>query len=170
MKVTFSRYSSIILILLIFLFSEGTSVFAQTEEDLSNNLNWINVGLGFSSLGAIGGCADFNFQFKKLMFSLHATVNSEKSGILAGGDEFFDTGLLIGIATQSQENHASISVGIARVTGSRYKETTGGFFGGKRVDIDPTIGFPIGLNIYLNLNKEETFGGITLSLIFGKLL
>ncbi len=183
MKVTFLRYLFIILILITSLSLEFTSVFARTETKSNENLYWFNGGLGRSSLGSVGGSTGMSIQLKKMMFSMRATANSEGGGILDGGDEFFDVGLLIGIATQRLKNNASFLVGIARVAGSRYIETSDSFFGGKRVDIVPTIGFPIesqlffklsgwfgmGLNIYLNLNREETFGGITLNLMLGKL-
>ena len=186
MKVDFLSTLFIVFILIISQSLGFSSVFAQIETKPNDNLYWINGGLGRSSLGSLGGSAGISIQLKKMMFSLRATGNSEKGGWFEGGDEFSDVGLLIGIATQRPKNHASFSVGLARVTGSRYIETeTKGFslFSGKRVDISPTIGFPIesqlflklsswfgmGLNIYFNINEKRTFGGITLNLMLGKL-
>ncbi len=64
------------------------------------------------------------------------------------------------------------------MTGSRGK----GLFNG-REDVDPTFGLPIavqlfgnisrivglGLYVYVNLNEEQDFGGVTLYLRLGKL-
>ena len=81
------------------------------------------------------------------------------------------------------EQLTSFSIGIARVTGNRYQGSGGFLSGGKRVDIIPTIGFVsesqlflkigssfgLGLNLYFNLNKEESFGGIAINIVFGAL-
>ncbi len=54
---------------------------------------------------------------------------------------------------------------------------------GERVSIDPVIGIPVqsqlflklnpniglGINFYLNFNKEKTFGGLTFNLVIGKI-
>jgi len=160
------------------------SVIAQEKLEPDMYPIWINAGLGISSLGAIGGNAGLSVQSGKWLYTIRGTANSENSGILSGGDEFFDVALLFGIATENKKNHASFSIGIARVTGSRYREGSGGFlFSGKRNDISPTIGLPmesqlffkisgflgLGLNLYFNLNKEESFGGLSLNLMLGSL-
>ncbi len=181
MKIIFSRSLCSFFIFIILLHIGYESVHAQAEKESLKNLHWINAGLGVSSMGSFGGNAGLSIQYGKLIYTLRGTANSEE--YLRGGDEFFDVGLLIGIASETQKSHASISIGIAIVTGSRYQKTPSFFgFGGKSVDIIPTIGLPIesqlflklsrsigmGFNIYLNINKEEPFGGITLNLLLGK--
>ena len=188
MKGSFSIYSLLVCIIIVFLSSESTYVYAQ-------NGVWIHAGLGISSLGPFGGSpggsAGLSIQSKKLIFSLRATANKEDAvEIFTAGEEFYDVGLLVGIATQNLKTHTSFSVGLARVTGFRIMETTVEyedcflcFYSEKRVDIDPTIGIPIefqrfvkvsggfgiGFNIYWNINNVKSFGGITLNLMLGKL-
>jgi len=186
MKGSFSSYSLMVYTIIVSLSSGSTSVYGQNEVKPKMNLYWIHAGLGRSSLGSLGASAGLGIQLNNLIFSLRGTANAEEFGIFSGGDEFFDLGLLVGIGTRKQKVHASFSVGIARVTGSRFMETTeGGFLGsdGKSVAIDPAIGFPlelqlfhkvyrssgIGLNFYWNLNHEESFGGLTVNFMFGKL-
>jgi len=98
-------------------------------------------------------------------------------------DEFFDVGLLVGLAGQSRKGHASIAIGLARVTGSRSEGLDLFGTGTGREDIVPTLGLPIelqlfgnivrnlglGLYAYANLNAEQVFGGITVNLRLGKL-
>jgi len=179
-KKSFSPYSLIAYTIIFFLSSESTSVYGQYEvKPKTNNLYWIHAGLGRSSLGSLGASAGLGIQLNNLILSLRGTANAENYlEIFSGGDEFFDVGLLVGIGARKQKVHASFSVGIARVTGSRY-------ISGERVDIDidPTIGFPIevqlfhkafrssaiGLNFYWNINREKSFGGLTVGFMFGKL-
>jgi len=144
---------------------------------------WLNGGLGVNSLGSLAGSANVSLQLDKYIYALRATANSENAELFGGGDEFFDTGLLFGLATKSRKKFASIAIGIARVTGNRYEGKPGLFGGGKRVNIAPTVGFPVevqlflrpasffgvGTYIYGNLNSEQSFGGITLCLQLGKL-
>ena len=144
---------------------------------------WLNGGLGISSLGSLGGNANISVHFDKFLLSLRSTVNSEKSGLFVGGDEFFDMGLLFGLAKSEQKQFFSIAIGIARVTGNHYIGEPGLFSDGHRVDITPVIGLPLeaqlffrptgflGLGTYLygNLNSEHSFSGITFCLQVGKL-
>ena len=102
--------------------------------------------------------------------------------VFSTGSEFYDIGLLVGVATQNRKSHTSFSIGLARVTGIRVTENVQLYFN-ERVDIDPTIGIPIefqrfvkvsggfgiGFNIYWNINNVKSFGGITLNLMLGKL-
>jgi len=186
MKGRFYPYSLIVCTIIILLSLESISVYGQNEAKPKTNLYWIHAGLGRSSLGSLGASAGLGFQLNHLILSLRGTANAEEFGIFSGGDEFFDVGLLVGVSTRNQKVHASFSVGIARVTGTHFIETTeGGFLGsdGKSVAIDPTIGFPlelqlfhkayrssaIGLNFYWNINHEESFGGLTVNFMFGKL-
>ena len=178
MKKSFSPYSLIVYTIIFFLSSESTSVYGQYEvKPKTNNLYWIHAGLGRSSLGSLGASAGLGIQLNNLILSLRGTTNAEEFiEIFSEGDEFFAVGLLVGIGARKQKVHASFSMGIARVTGSRY-------ISGERVDIDPTVGLPIevqlfhkayrssaiGLNFYWNINREESFGGLTVGFMFGKL-
>ncbi|MCH8126734.1 hypothetical protein IIC38_12325 [candidate division KSB1 bacterium] len=181
MKGSFSIYSLLVCIIIVFLSSESTYVYAQNEV-------WIHAGLGISSLGPFGGSpggsAGLSIQSKKLIFSFRMTANLEDI-VFSTGSEFYDIGLLVGVATQNRKSHTSFSIGLARVTGIRVTENVQCVFFcfNERVDIDPTIGVPIvfqyfmkvsgvigyGFNIYWNINNVKSFGGITLNLMLGKL-
>jgi hypothetical protein len=144
---------------------------------------WLNVGLGGSTIGSYSGSASFSFQIEKYLVSIRATANTETFGLFEGGDEFYDVGLLIGYVPVRSKTLISIAAGIARVSGFRYIGEPGFLFGsGKREDIEATIGIPIeiqlfqrlsnyggiGAYIYANINKEESFAGITVCLQLGK--
>lgn len=159
------------------------TTYGQTPSDPSKTVFWLNGGLGLSSLGSLAGVASFSVQVSQVLVSLRTTANSECVGLACGGDEFFDLGVLIGIASIGKKTHISVAAGFARVTGSRYIGQPGFFGKGKRIDIDSTIGFPVevqlfkkhsgvsrlGLYVFSNINSERSFGGIALCLQFGKL-
>ena len=167
-------YIRLTCISLVIITARSDFVFAQGLTDLSESSKdtyWLNAGLGFSTLGSLSGNLGGSFQHDNLLFSLRTTVHSEST--FEGGDEFFDLGFLVGFASRSTTHHASIAIGIARVTGSRYEGKSGLFSSGKRVEIDAVIGIPIetqlfikfnnagiGVNIFVNLNKVQTFGGL----------
>ncbi len=181
MKESFSINPLLVCIIIVFLSSESTYVYAQKEI-------WVHAGLGVNSLGPFpgspGGSAGLSIQPKKLIFSFRMTANLEDI-VFSTGSEFYDIGLLVGVATQNRKSHTSFSIGLARVTGIRVTENVQCVFFcfNERVDIDPTIGVPIvfqyfmkvsgvigyGFNIYWNINNVKSFGGITLNLMLGKL-
>jgi|GEM_PF-1422434 len=180
---TFRRHFCVVSAGLILLGAGCQHALAGTEKESTGHSFWLNAGAGLCSLGSFGGNIGFHVQTKRLLYSVRGTANSEAVGFLDGGDEFYDAAVLIGIATPQPDNyHASFSMGIARVTGSRFVESPESlFFGGKSVDINPTLGFAaqsqlflkisrvigMGLSVYLNLNDMKPFGGVTLGLRFG---
>lgn len=91
------------------------------------------------TLGSIAGSANASIQFKRALFSLRGTVNSES----LFDDHFSDIGLLVGLATHGRKGHASAAIGVAMVTGSRNEGLD--LFGPDtgREKIDPTFGLPI---------------------------
>ncbi|MBU4444988.1 hypothetical protein KJ656_07910 [bacterium] len=166
-------------LILVLVFAGINSVCAQPTSQTSKSRFWLSGGLGLSTLGSIAGSANASIQFKRILFTLRTTANSAS----LFGDEFFDVGLLVGLASQGRGGHASVSVGFARVTGSRSDGLDLFGTGAGREDIDPTFGLPIevqlfgnigrilglGLYAYANVNTEQIFGGITVNLRFGKL-
>lgn len=145
---------------------------------------WLAAGVGLSSLGSLGGVASVNVQRRRLLFSARATANEQCVSLFCGGDELFDTALLVGVATLSPDDpaHASFALGVARVTGSRFIDGPG-FFGGGRAAITPSLGLAadaqvdlrlgggagLALDLYLDINREASFAGFTLGLELGKL-
>jgi hypothetical protein len=189
MKGRSNRYSLIVFTITVLLCSGSTCVYGQNAAK-AKVMYWIQAGLGRSSLGSLAGRVGLGLQLKHLIFSIGGTQNVEEVGIFSSGDQLGDLGLLIGIGTRDHKVHASFSVGVARVAGSRYVETPPPLdcflfdcISGETVDINPTIGFPlefqffhkayrssaIGLSFYWNINHEESFGSITVGFMFGKL-
>lgn len=158
----------------------GTSpALAQPADRNDVERYWLGGGLGVCSLGDMAGNVNGCCQVGSILLSARVTVNT--AGLFA--DEFFDLAALAGLTTRSARGHASIGVGLSRVTGSRCEGLNLFSTGTCRKPIAPTIGLPIeaqlfrylsrslgaGLYLYANLNKEENLAGITFNLIYGKL-
>ena len=137
---------------------------------------WASFGYGLAALA--GADAEGTYSFAG-QFGLHHQrsryVASLRTAVLFdifGDTGFVDIGLLVGRATRTRRSHASAGVGLALVQGTdpiTYAAVT-------------TIGVPLeaqvfysagllGLGLYgfASVNPERTFGGVTLSLQFGKL-
>ncbi len=155
---------------------------AQPQIDFDNPKIWLSPGLGITFNGGIGGKLNINGQFGNGFAAIRGAV-ATTGGL--GSDEFYDIGLLTGLASMGGKNHFSAATGLAWMSGSRYIEQEGTcLLGcGERQKIDPVVGVPIeiqwsynfssflgmGASGYLNINGEQTFGGLTLSLHLGKL-
>lgn len=167
------------LFFILFLIKTGT---AQSTAPMNHSRYWISGGLGISSLGSLAGSVNGCVQYNRALFIAHATANSQGTF----DDEFFDIGLLMGVASKSRKGHVSVAVGVSLVTGSRSEGLYINFFGNEekgRQDITPTFGIPLevqlyrnlgrflglGFDIYANINSEQAFSGITLNLWIGKL-
>jgi len=167
----------------VLLLAKAAPADAQLPAEPNKVTYWLSGGLGHSSLGSLAGNASGNIQYGSGLISLHASAHAETVEIFGGGDELYDLGLLVGIASRGTRELASFAVGIARVTGSRYIGRPGLFSSGRRVGTQPTIGLPIeaqlfhklgriaglGACMYADINSEQTFGGITLNIQLGKL-
>ena len=158
------------------------SLYAQSNNSSNANI-WITGGLGASTIGSLAANANLNLQIDKFLFSLRTSGYLEKAGIFSGGDEFSDIAFLVGIGSKDPKFYKSISIGLAKIEGSRYHGKPGLFSGGKRIPFQSTIGFAIeshlnikisnffgiGLSPYLNINKEQTFFCLTMCISLGKL-
>ena len=164
---------------ILVLFLLGVIPVARAEE----TNYWLNVGFGRCSLGGYAGSANISIQFNKYLVSLRTTGNSETTDFLSSGDDFYDIGLLFGIAPLRSNLLVSAAIGLALVGGSRDTGESSWLFSiDRRENIGTTIGLPIeiqliqrlssymgvGAYIYANINKEESFGGIALCLQLGK--
>lgn len=159
------------------------SISGFTQGRYDKTYFWLTGGLGVSSLGSLGGVASIHLQYQRILFGLRATANAESIEMFGGGDEMFDFGFLVGYVLSDARMILSTSTGLARVTGSRFHGQPGIFGGGHRESISPIIGVPfefqaiypvssifgLGAYGYLNLNREQTFFGITLCIAVGKL-
>lgn len=146
----------------------------KADPQLTNSSQfWLNIGPAIGTSGSLSGIASVSYQFGTHLLSLRGSVTGE-----VFGDHFSDISLLYGRATTHPSYHVSFAAGIARVTGQRNE----GLFGPKE-KLSATIGFPSEMQIYwkpasffglgitgfTNINREQSFAGMALSLQLGKL-
>lgn len=136
---------------------------------------WVNTGLGVGTNG-MALIAGTHYQSGPNLLSFRGSATAE-----IFGDEFWDIGLLYGWASSEYDYHISFSSGIAVIGGSR---SEGGLFSDTpREVISAQLGVPLegqffwrpfsnfGLGLYgfANLNTEQPFAGLALSVQLGKL-
>ncbi len=170
-----SRRSKFILSMLAVLIL-SSPVLPQTRQSSKTESRmgyWINFGFGRSTLGWLAGSANLTVSIDRLALSLRGTTNSE--GLFL--DDFWDVAALVGWGKQHGRRYIAFGLGLAVVGGYR----SAGLFSANR-PVPLTPGFAVesqwfirarrwlgaGLYTYLNLNGEETFGGITLCVQVGK--
>ncbi len=149
----------------------NTDTTIQTE----GNRYWVNTGLGVGTNG-MALIAGTHYQFGPNLLSFRGCVTTEVLG-----DEFWDIGLLYGWASSEYDYHISFSSGIAVMGGSR---SEGGLFSDTPREVisaqfgvplegqlfwRPSGNFGLGLYGFANLNTEQSFGGLALSVQLGKL-
>jgi hypothetical protein len=167
----------IIVCALLVLFLDG--LHAQSSQTDTTPAWWLSAGLGGCTLGDLAGSAAMSLRFDRVIISMRTTANS--AGLF--DDEYYDLGLLVGYAAQMGRGHWSIAVGIASVTGT-YGHGLNLFSSNEsREKVPAHIGLPlevqlfpyvsrfwgVGLYGYADVNAEQSFAGITLSLRLGKL-
>jgi hypothetical protein len=105
-------------------------------------------------------------------------VSARTAGVwgIIHGDVLADVALLAGVGTRGRRSHASIAIGPALTKG------TVGSFGGHPVDYSSTLGAAIqvqlfgialqsiglGLSGFADLNRHQSFGGVTLNFSLGQ--
>src|SRR5699024_5673407 len=96
------------------------------------------------------------------------------------GDDFYDIGLLYGRATSTRTFQFSLAAGLSLVKGEQSVSVNEGI---AIEEVSPIIGFPIelqanweptniiglGITGFVNLNRVQSFAGITINLLIGKL-
>ena len=160
---------------MIFLFDLS---YAQLDNSsVKKKYYWVNFGAGSGTISedAFALSANATYQFGKNLLTLRAAGTGELFGKSIG-----DNGLLYGLALEQKRVFISVGAGIAFVEGS----ISHGLFSTREPEkIGPTIGIPleiqlfwrparflgIGLYGFANLNPEESFAGVSLSLQLGKL-
>ena len=158
------------------------SIQAQNDENMKKAAYWFNVGLGLSTAGSTALSANGSLRINKTIFSVRTTQVSEAKD-QAGGGEFFDVGILIGTTASVTSNKLiALAVGLARVTGYRYVGEPGRHRTVEKEPLNNSVGIPLeiqmfyrpnhifGLGVYVfaNVNSEQSFGGVTLSIQFGQ--
>jgi len=146
------------------------SITGFSQEKKQNTFAWLNFGVGYSSLDALGGVGSFNLQYKRILFSLRGTVNIQ----LTEGYDLYDLGLLVGYVFRSPTWIFTVSTGVARVAGSYSWD----FFSSNE-PIAPVLGIPfdvqvftrlgkyfgLGAYFYLDINSKKSFFGIAASIV-----
>lgn len=132
---------------------------------------WVSLGLGGGSEG-FAGSLESAVQVNRHLLSL-------RSAIVANifDDGFWDFAVLYGRATRWPRGQAAASIGLAIVDGERCAGLSGctpvsavlGFPIAAQVFWRPMVVVGVGLYGFANLNSEQSFAGVTLSLQFGKL-
>lgn len=145
------------------------------QQSQNNAQYWLNFGPGIGTLGngSIALIAGITYQSGKNLFKVRA---SRVTDVFEDG--FYDFGLLYGRAASTGAFQFSFAAGLALVKGSR---STEGF--GHSEPISPAIGIPIelhfnwepltiiglGITGFANVNSTQSFAGITINLLIGKL-
>lgn len=148
-----------------------------------NICSWLAVGGGRSSLGFAAGSAALSLEVNHLLISARSTANASEP---IGGEEYEDYALVAGYGWRVEDVRVSVAAGLAYVRGSEWREERGpwvSLFGGERVLRGPVLGFPLEIQVFYrlgrfvgvgtyafcNLNALKPFGGVTVTLILGKL-
>ncbi len=143
----------------------------QQSADISRF--WLNIGPGIGTVGSFAGVAGISYQFGANLL----TVRGSTTGDLLG-EHYSDIGLLYGRVFSNDSFHTSFAAGLARVSGQRSEELFG-----SSDDISPTLGLPLELQTYwkaasffgigvtgfANINENQSFAGLALSVQLGKL-
>ena len=152
--------------------SEPAPVQASSQRAGPAHRLWGSVGLGLGKLQKqeelvyFVGQLSAHRQRGHEVLSLRGTVATD-----LGEDGWADAGLLIGWGTTGGPVHASAGVGAAVTLVDAPDEVT---TIGLPLEVQLSYGvsdIPVGVGIYAfaNVNAEQNFGGITLSLHFGRL-
>lgn len=154
------------------LFSFSDSWGQQTETSNSELKYWIQAGNSVTTLGP-GINGGITFDFNNHVLSLR-TVSTDMNY----GTETWDVALLYGRSMTYQSLYFSAGVGASVIGGKSYSrlfgsenstkiETTMGFPLEGRVSWEPTGFVALGVYSFANVNTEQPFGGIGLSIRLG---
>ena len=179
------------LVLVIF-FCTFMSLFAQTDgiKTTSETKTWFGAGVGLGSFTSIDGNFGTSLGLSlnhlrsdrsyKVRFVRVKDLDLDLFGTSPPPESVWDIGILYGFARPRGKGSIIFSGGVSYVGGMKY--LTDDYDNYKEIDIS-TIGLPLeaqfvrsfssglGLSTTLfgNINSENSFGGVTLNLIFGKL-
>lgn len=173
-------------VLLVFFFV--STVAAQEAKNEKALCFWGNFGAGISSLGSGSTAVGVNLQLSNLLLTLQNTNHFYSSSFVFAEEtkDFSAYSFLVGISTIDNDFHASASVGLDVISGTK---TSGGGLNlfsesNKRTEeIGPILGLAlnsqffwkigkvvgIGVELYADLNKSESLNGASLTLFLGQL-
>jgi hypothetical protein len=147
--------------------------FAALQNPVRNRF-WISLGMGSGTRG-LATTSDATFQIGSMMLSLRSVWMGSVHSVI-----YEDYGLLYGWATTANAFHLSFSSGIALMQGDRYYYSD--TWQKIREGIPLRFSLPLmaqikltsrrlgtGMNLFVNLNGVESFGGVSLAFNFGRL-
>lgn len=148
----------------------------KSQQSHHNSQFWLNVGGGIGTLGNESAAitAGISIQLDKNLFTLRAY---RVAGNLV--EDLYDIGLLYGRAISTESAQFSYAAGLSLVKGEKGVIVSNGITA-ERIS---TIGIPIelqanweltnfiglGITGFVNLNRAQSFAGITINLLIGKL-
>jgi hypothetical protein len=180
-------------IVLSFILLLSVPIFSQTEtlNIAPDSRIWVGTGAvisNFENGGASGGFGgDLNFATGGKLYKARCMYVKEVTFILFEGEppvsSLWESGLLFGLISPKWKKRLSIAAGISYVGGTKVLENYDEVNSQDAIKDISTIGLPVevqvlfsfdrevgaGLTVFGDLNSENSFGGITISLIMGKL-
>jgi hypothetical protein len=146
----------------------------QLKTTNSDTGYWVHAGPSFTTLGT-GLQAELTVDYNHHIFSV-----STASTDFDFGTETWDVALIYGQSMNYRSFYLSAGTGVAVIGGEGYSDLFGR---GTKTSIETTIGFPLrgqiswqpmpflalGINSFVNVNTEQPFGGIGVSVRMGKL-
>ncbi|PAU94509.1 hypothetical protein CK503_06855 [Aliifodinibius salipaludis] len=134
---------------------------------------WVQGGPSVTTLGT-GLQAELMVDYNNHLFSISTTSTD-----VDFGTEIWDIALIYGQSMNYRSFYLSAGTGVAVIGGNGYSDLFGR---GTKTSIETTIGFPLrgqiswqpvrffalGINSFLNVNTEQPFGGIGISVRIGK--
>ena len=181
-------------IVLSFILLLSVSMYSQTENPVvaSDSRIWVGTGAvisNFENGGASGGFGgDLNYATGGKLYKARCLYVKEVTFIPFEGQppegSLLESGLLFGLISPKWKKRLSIAAGISYVGGTKINEEYDDGLSSEYVKKDiSTVGIPVeaqvlfsfdrevgaGVTIFGDLNSENSFGGITISLIMGKL-
>lgn len=162
------------LALIISFLSYSNSFSQQTQNPDSELDYWIHTGTSVSTLG-IGIQGGLSFDYNRHVFSLRTTSTDPSFGA-----ETWDIAFLYGRSITYRPFYVSAGVGASVVGGKKYSrlfssenaetaETTLGFPLEGQVSWTPTGFIALGVYSFANVNAEQPFGGMGLTIRLGNL-
>ncbi len=165
----------ILLWLVLLLFVSFSKSYGQEVKTKNSDISyWIYGGPSVTTLG-IGLQAELAVDYNNHLFLISTTRTD-----LDFGDETWDVALIYGQSMNYRSFYLSAGTGVAVIGGEGYSDLFGR---GTKTSIETTIGFPLrgqiswqpvrflglGINSFFNVNTEQPFGGIGVSVKVGKL-
>ena len=160
---------------ILLFFASFSQSYGQEAKPTNTDISfWIHGGPSVTSLG-IGSQAGLAIDYNDHLFSIGAT--STDLGFRNGT---WDIALTYGRSMNYRSFYLSAGTGVAVVGGNGYSDLFGR---GTKAPLETTIGFPlrgqiswqpiqflgVGINSFLNVNTEQPFGGVGVSLRVGRL-